>query len=67
LFGYRSVSQFAVELANRFVDDPCLDFVDHVAANFLRSRGPPFDLEKPNPAVPNRPALEGRAISLFRR
>jgi hypothetical protein len=31
LFGYRSVSQFAVEVANRFVDDPCFDFVDHVA------------------------------------
>ena len=34
-FGYRSVSQFAVELANRFVDDPCFDFVDHVATNFV--------------------------------
>src|SRR5262249_22560199 len=36
LFGYRSVSQFAVEFANRFVDDPCFDFVDHVATNFVR-------------------------------
>src|SRR5215472_14165952 len=36
LFGYRPVSQFAVELANRFVDDPCFDFVDHVATNFVR-------------------------------
>jgi hypothetical protein len=30
LFGYRSVSEFAVELANRFLDDPRFDFVDHV-------------------------------------
>jgi len=30
LFTYRSVSQFAVELADRFVDDFCFDFVDHV-------------------------------------
>jgi hypothetical protein len=30
LFGYRSVSAFAVELANRFLDDPRFDFVDHV-------------------------------------
>jgi len=33
LFAYRSVSQFAVKLADRFVDDFCFDFVDHVAPN----------------------------------
>src|SRR5215471_15281084 len=31
LYGHRSLSQFAVELANRVVDDPRFDFVDHVA------------------------------------
>lgn len=30
LFGYRSVSQFAVELANRCVDHLCFDLVNHV-------------------------------------
>ena len=30
LFGDRSISEFAVELANCFFDDPCFDFVDHV-------------------------------------
>jgi hypothetical protein len=46
LFGYRPVSQFEVELANRFVDDPCFDFVDHVASNFVSAGTHPNEIER---------------------
>src|SRR6516225_10298933 len=35
LFGYRSIIQFAVELAKFSVDDPCFDLVDHVASTLF--------------------------------
>src|SRR5262249_15234084 len=35
LFGYRSVSEFAVEVANPLLNDFCFNFVDHISPNLI--------------------------------
>ena len=34
LFGHRSISKFAIELANPLFNDFCFNFVDHISSNF---------------------------------
>src|SRR5262244_3221031 len=43
LLGYRSISKFAIELADRPLNDFCFNFVDHISPELdIRSRRPPY-------------------------